>query len=78
MDAEILYATVLLYHREKGWGFALPDDAGANDVFLHCRNLPIERKFAVSGDRISYVLGERDGRPIALNVKFLTPDNGGR
>lgn len=77
MDAT---ATVLCFDRAKGWGFALPDD-GSNDVFLHRSNLPNERKFLNAGDRIEYQLGERNGRPLALDIRLLAPapslSNGG-
>ena len=71
-------ATVLSYSRIRGWGFALPED-GTNDVFLHRSNLPNARKYLNEGDRISYELGERNGRPLALNIQFIAPadDNGG-
>jgi CspA family cold shock protein len=62
--------TVLSFSRSKGWGFALPDD-GSNDVFLHRSNLPNERKYLNEGDRISYELGERNGRPLALNIQVI-------
>jgi len=66
--------TVLSYCRKRGWGFALPDD-GTNDVFLHRSNLPQERKYLNEGDRISYDLGERNGRPLALNISLVAePD----
>jgi cold shock protein len=64
--------TVLSYSRTRGWGFALPDD-GSNDVFLHRSNLPNERKFLNEGDRISYEPGERNGRPIALEIRCIAP-----
>lgn len=67
-----MIATVLSYCRKRGWGFALPDD-GTNDVFIHRSNLPQERKYLNEGDRISYESGERNGRPLALNIQVIAP-----
>ena len=61
---------VLRFDRKSGWGFALPDDL-SSDVFLHRRNLPDNHRFLNEGDRISYDLGLRDGKPIALNIQIV-------
>jgi CspA family cold shock protein len=73
----MITATVLFYNRAKGFGFAAPDNPG-DDVFIHISNMPSGHKFAEEGDRISYDPGIRNGRPLALNIQFLPPSNGGQ
>jgi cold shock protein len=70
-------ATLLFWNRNRAFGFAACDD-GSPDVFVHAANLPANRRIAAEGDRISFDLGERAGRPIALNIQFLTPVDGSK
>jgi cold shock CspA family protein len=74
------YATILFYDRARCWGFAVPDEDGSSDVFLHIRNFLDKRKVPKPGDRISYELGERQGRTnVGLKIQILetAPDDGG-
>jgi cold shock CspA family protein len=73
MDNRERTATVLRYDREKGFGFAIPDDAQENDVFIHRNYLPNERRFLNRGDRIVYTLGEYNGRTLAMNIRLAPP-----
>ena len=70
-------ATVVFFNRAKGFGFASPDIPG-NDIFIHLSAMPPEHKFAAEGDCISYELGERNGKPFALNIQFLPAIEGGK
>jgi cold shock CspA family protein len=63
-------ATVLKFDRARGIGFAVPDDL-TEDVFLHRLNLNPERKYLNPGDRIAYEMGEHDGRPCAVNIRYI-------
>ena len=62
---------VLFWNRFGGWGFALPDDGG-DDIFLHHSNLHL-RRYLTKGDNIEYEKGERNGRPLALNICLVAP-----
>jgi cold shock CspA family protein len=62
--------TVISFDRFKGYGFALPDDGG-NDIFIHRNNLPADHRYLEQADRIDYEVGDRNGRPIAVNVRLL-------
>ena len=62
--------TCVFFNRKRGWGFATPDD-GTNDVFVHVSELPAEHRYLNEGDRISFEIGERNGRPLALSIRLL-------
>jgi cold shock CspA family protein len=62
--------TVLTFDRARGWGWAMPDDR-TDDIYLHRLNLQPDRKYLNPGDRISYELGEHDGKPCAVNIRYL-------
>jgi cold shock CspA family protein len=64
---------VSFYNRLKGWGFVVPDCQTEPDAFVHVTNLPPNRKFTFVGERIAYDLGDRDGKPIALNIRIIAP-----
>jgi cold shock protein len=74
----MLYGTVVFFNRARGWGFATPESGVENDVFLHVSELPADRKFLLEGERISYEMGERNGRPLALNIRILVPQTAHR
>ena len=61
---------VSFYNRAKGWGFAIPSN-NTRDVFLHCSNMPASHAFVREGDTIEYELGERNGRPLAINIHVI-------
>ena len=63
-------ATVLSFSSVTGWGWAMPDDQ-SNDVFVHRNNMPAERKFLNVGDKITYDIGQHNGKPVALNIRLI-------
>jgi cold shock CspA family protein len=63
-------ATVLSFDRRRGYGFAVPDDLTA-DVFVHRSNLPADHRYANEGDRIEYDIDQRNGRPVAVNIRII-------
>jgi cold shock CspA family protein len=56
----------------KGYGFCEPDDHQLADLFLHHSQLVGIRRLK-EGDIIEFEIGERDGRPLALNIRLVTP-----
>lgn len=65
-----MLGVVSFYNRQRGWGFAIPDD-NSSDLFLHASNLPEKHRYLTEGDRISFEIGERNGRPLALNIQII-------
>jgi len=69
--------SILSYNREHGWGFIASDDG---DWFFHVSGL-VNRKFARVNEPVEFEVSERNGRPIAINVRFTadaaTPVNNG-
>ena len=61
---------VSFYNRKRGWGFAIPAD-NSNDLFLHASQLPLDHRYLIEGDEISFEIGERNGRPLALNIRII-------
>lgn len=66
------------FNRLKGFGFAIPaNEAGQPDntqpdIFVHAKNIT-NRKFLIEGDLITYDIGAFQDRPVAVNVKVITP-----
>ena len=65
-----MLGTVLHYNRQRGFGFALPDDGGS-DVFIHASQLPVEHRYLIEGDRVAFEPSERNGKPFARNVRLV-------
>jgi cold shock CspA family protein len=65
-------ASVLFWNKNRAFGFAACED-GSPDVLVHASNLPASRRNPQEGDRFTFDPGLRAGRPVALNIKFLTP-----
>jgi cold shock CspA family protein len=65
-----MIATVRFFNRSRAWGFGTPADK-SSDIFLHASNLPMNRRYLNEGDVIEYELGERNGKPIALNIRII-------
>jgi cold shock CspA family protein len=64
---------VLFYHRAKSWGFIapLPDDPNNSvDYFVHRTGL-VNRKFLQQNEQVEFDPSERDGKPIAVNVRVI-------
>jgi CspA family cold shock protein len=60
---------VRFYNRMRGWGFIVPDDL-SDDVFVH-HSAIVGRKYLREGQRVSYELGDRNGRVLARNVTVI-------
>jgi CspA family cold shock protein len=67
---KVMLGVVSFYNRKRGWGFAIPDD-NSSDLFLHASNLPENHRYLTEGDRISFQVGERNGRPLAVNIQII-------
>jgi cold shock CspA family protein len=80
---KIMIGIVLFYHRAKSWGFIapLPDDPNNSvDYFVHRTGL-VDRKFLQQNDKVEFDPSERDGRPLAVNVRGIdsaAPATGGQ
>ena len=60
---------VRFYNRMRGWGFIVPDDL-TDDVFVH-HSAIVGRKYLREGQRVSYELGDRNGRVLGRNVTVI-------
>jgi len=73
-----MIAVCVSYNRAHGYGFATPanesgqPDEDQDDVFVHVSKIT-NKKSVKPGDLISYEMGERDGRPVAVNIVVLAP-----
>lgn len=62
--------TVKWFNDGKGYGFIVPDDPGARDVFVHYTAIQAEGfKSLPEGTRVTYVLREDPRREEALDVR---------
>jgi CspA family cold shock protein len=69
MEMPMKTGFVRFYNRMKGWGFIVPDDL-SDDIFLHYSGL-VGCKFLREGQRVSYVVGEWNGKPVARNIEVI-------
>jgi cold shock CspA family protein len=70
----------VLFWRNQGWGFLQPEDLNEPDIYCHIRGLNGVRHLA-PGQRVKYEVSERNGKPLAVDVRLLTDEtsaNGGR
>lgn len=58
--------TVKFFNDEKGFGFITPDDGG-KDLFVHVS--AIESGTLADDDKVTYVVGEGQRGPCAIQVK---------
>lgn len=63
-----MQGTVKWFNNKKGYGFIIRE--GEDDLFVHHSQI-IQDGFRhlSQGDKVSYDIGERDGKKIAVNVK---------
>jgi cold shock CspA family protein len=66
---------VLFYHRAKSWGFIapLPDDPSNTVNYLVHRTGLVDRKFLQQNEHVEFDPSERDGKPMAVNVRVIEP-----
>ena len=62
-----MQGTVSWFNQRGGYGFIRTEDG--KEVFVHRTAVKGKRLF--SGDVVSYEMGERDGRPLAVEVEVL-------
>lgn len=63
----------LSFFSPKGWGFIVPNQPHTPDVFFHRTALVgLYRSDMIPGLRVEFDLSERDGKPLAVNVRALT------
>jgi cold shock CspA family protein len=72
--------TLEQYWNDRGFGFILPDDVETGPLFVHHSaffgGLPrakYDRPGVLNLDRVTFDVGEHDGKSVAVNVKILRP-----
>jgi CspA family cold shock protein len=64
-------AEVVFFDEKKGYGFLRPDDGG-KDIFVHFSAVVMDGfKTLQAGQPVEYEIGDRDGRPVAVNVVVI-------
>ena len=59
-------------HREKGYGFAEPDDK-SKDIFIYISAVELSGLGGLNeGQRISYKIESKDGKVSAINIELLS------
>lgn len=56
---------------KNSWGFIQPADPILADVFYHRSCLQDNRKRLLEGEDVEFEIGERDGKPIAKEVRVV-------
>jgi CspA family cold shock protein len=72
-EKEVKYGTVVWFNNKKGYGYIKPDDGG-KDWFVHYSNIVAQEgtyKTLVSGQKVSFVVGENNTGPQAEQVTVL-------
>jgi cold shock CspA family protein len=61
------------YDRRVGWGFIIPDDPDAPDLFVHYSFIQADKfqRFLRVGQKVEFDPSEVDGKPQARNVRKL-------
>lgn len=71
-----MQGTVAWFSSQKGYGFISPKDGGV-DVFVYHQAIQMDGyRTLVQGETVSYELGEKDGKPMAINVRRKEAANG--
>lgn len=55
------------------WGFIRPNDPHQRDIFYHRTSLLDGRARLIADEVVEYELSERNGKPMAVNVRVLVP-----
>lgn len=59
------------FSKEKGYGFIIPDQAGA-DMFVHAKALEKAQIYDLKeGQAVSYDVGDNKGRSCAVNIALI-------
>jgi len=66
-----MQGSIKFYNDQKGFGFVVTESG--EDLFFHISQCDEAYEMPAEGDVVSYELGEgRDGRPVAVNVTFVS------
>lgn len=66
-----MQGSIKFYNDQKGFGFIVTENG--EDLFFHISQADEAYEMPAEGDVVSYELGEgRDGRPVAVGVKFIS------
>ena len=68
----VAVGTVVRFDVVKGYGFVTPD-TGAEDVFIHANDLLFDKRDAVAGSKVEYVLEDGEKGPKASRIRLLDP-----
>jgi cold shock CspA family protein len=68
MSEEVHTGTITLWLGTRGYGFIKDDVPSYKGVFLHARDLPNGMKGIAEGTKVSFKIGERNGKPLARDV----------
>ena len=71
-DAATKTGIVKFYDQNRGFGFLFVD-GGAEQLYFHATGLTADCDTPREGDCVSFVVGMRDGKPRANNVKPIPP-----
>jgi cold shock protein len=68
---EMARGTVVFFDEKKGFGFLRPEDGG-KDIFVHFSAILMDGFKTLQAEQVvEYTVGDRDGRPIAVDVRVL-------
>ena len=66
--------SISFYDHTKGWGF-IDCPALQTDIFFHHSAVPkiYRRRHDLKGQDVTFEVGERDSRPLALDLTLINP-----
>jgi cold shock CspA family protein len=67
---------VAVYWHHKHFGFII-EGTSTNEVFFHQNNLAPDSPLPEKGSRVTYEIGEYNGRRVADNVRVIPSTPGG-
>jgi cold shock CspA family protein len=73
----VAVGTVVRFDTVKGYGFVTPE-TGAEDVFIHVNDLLFDKRDAVAGTRVEFVLEEGEKGPKASRIRLLAAGGSSR